>query len=285
MNSSASLEPLIKTKHVTVLGRLIIYRVSSPGSVEVAGGNKASVVKNVTELMRHLGAELILIDGAAGRKFSSAPSLADTTILSTGAVVAPTVEGVVSRTAHVVEILTTEEWSDPSRQTFDPEALTNQDVVIISWAAMGKQPKSVKVESVLVSAAEIVRQLPGPGGTIVLGGALPGNLLRDLITCRVARGSTVVVHDATRILARHRDISLFKSGGGRIKVLQNIRLAAITTNPVSPDGRMFDAETLLTAIARTVRPIPVIDVIAGKTRNLPTYHEKARDETDGDGVA
>jgi hypothetical protein len=106
-----------------------------------------------------------------------------------------------------------------------------------------------------------------------------------LITCRVARGSTVVVHDATRILARHRDISLFKSGGGRIKVLQNIRLAAITTNPVSPDGRMFDAETLLTAIARTVRPIPVIDVIAGKTRNLPTYHEKARDETDGDGVA
>jgi hypothetical protein len=32
-------------------------------------------------------------------------------------------------------------------------------------------------------------------------------------------------------------------------------------------------------------PIPVIDVIAGKTRNLPTYHEKARDETDGDGVA
>lgn len=285
MNSSASLEPLIKTKHVTVLGRLIIYRVSSPGSVEVAGGNKASVVKNVTELMRHLGAELILIDGAAGRKFSSAPSLADTTILSTGAVVAPTVEGVVSRTAHVVEILTTEEWSDPSRQTFDPEALTNQDVVIISSAAMGKQPKSVKVESVLVSAAEIVRQLPGPGGTIVLGGALPGNLLRDLITCRVARGSTVVVHDATRILARHRDISLFKSGGGRIKVLQNIRLAAITTNPVSPDGRMFDAETLLTAIARTVRPIPVIDVIAGKTRNLPTYHEKARDETDGDGVA
>jgi hypothetical protein len=156
MNSSASLEPLIKTKHATVLGRLIIYRVSSPGSVEVASGNKASVVKNVTELMRHLGAELILIDGAAGRKFSSAPSLADTTILSTGAVVAPTVEGVISRTAHVVEILTTEEWSDPSRQTFDPEALTNQDVVIISWAAMGKQPKSVKVESVLVSAAEIV---------------------------------------------------------------------------------------------------------------------------------
>jgi hypothetical protein len=44
MSASASLEPLIKTRHVTVLGRLIIYRVNSPGAIEIASGNKASVV-------------------------------------------------------------------------------------------------------------------------------------------------------------------------------------------------------------------------------------------------
>lgn len=285
MSATASLEPLIKTKHVSVLGKLIIYRVSSPGMVEVASGNRASVVGNITGLMRHLGAELIVIDGAAGRRFSSAPSLADTTILSTGAVVAPTLDGVVSATAHAVEILTTKEWSDSRRQSFNPEALTNQDVTILSPGAVGKQAQTLKVESVLVSVTEIIRQLPGPGSTLVLGGALPGNLLRSLAACRMASGSTVVVRDATRILATHRDISLFKSRGGRIQVFNKIRLAAITTNPISPDGRMFDAETLLDAVANTVKPIPVVDVIAGKSRNLPGYHETTEDETEGGGVA
>ncbi len=285
MSASASLEPLIKTKHVTVLGRLIIYRVNSPGAIEVASGNKASVVKSVTELMRHLGAELIVIDGAAGRRFSSAPSLADATILSTGAVVAPTLEGVVSRTAQVVEILTSPQWSDPHRQRFDPESLTNQDVVIISSGAMGNHVEELKVKSVLVSAAEIIRQLPGPGSTIILGGALPGNLMRDLAANRKARGSTVVVGDATRILATHRDLSLLKSRGGRIRVFHKIHLQAITTCPVAPDGRMFDAETLLDAVAKAIKHIPVVDVVAGKTRNLPGYHETTGDETEGGGVA
>lgn len=285
MSATASLEPLIKTKHVSVLGQLIIYRVSSPGTIEVASGNRASVVRNTTELMRHLGAELIVIDGAAGRRFSSAPSLADTTILSTGAVVAPTLDGVVSTTAHAVEILTTGEWSDSRRQSFNPEALTNQDVTILSPGAVGKEVQALRVDSVLVSVTEILRQLPGPGSTLVLGGALPGNLLRHLAANRMASGSTVVVRDATRILATHRDISLFKSRGGRIQVFDKIRLAAITTNPVSPDGRMFDAEALLDAVAKTIKPIPVVDVIAGKTRNLPAYHETTGDETEGGGVA
>ena len=285
MSASLSLEPLIKTKHVTVLGGLIIYRVNSPGTIEIASGNKASVVKTVTELMRHLGAELVVIDGAAGRRFSSAPSLADATILSTGAVVAATLEGVVSRTAHVVEILTSPEWSDPYRQSLDPESLTNRDVVIISSAATGKHVEELKVKSVLVSAPEIIRQLPGPGSTIILGGALPGNLMRDLAATRKVQGSTVVVSDATRILATYRDFSLFKSRGGRIRVLSKIDLRAITTNPVSPDGRVFDAETLLDAVAKAVKHIPVFDVVAGKTRNLPGYRETAGDDIEGDGVA
>jgi hypothetical protein len=285
MSASTSLEPLMKTKYVTVLGRLIIYRANSPGVIEVASGNKASVVRSVTELMRHLGAELIVTDGAAGRRFSSAPSLADATILSTGAVVAPTLEGVVLRTAHAVEILTTPEWPDPHIESFDPGCLTNQDIVIISSSATGKHVEELKVKSVLVSAAEIVRQLPGPDSTIILGGALPGNLMSDLATGKKARGSTLVVRDATRILATHRDISLFKSRGGRIRVFRKINLQAITTNPVSPDGRMFDAETLLDAVGEAARHIPVVDVVAGKTRNLPGYHETTGDETEGDGVA
>jgi len=281
MSATASLVPLIKTKHISVLGRIIVYRVSSPGTIEVASGNRASIVKDVTGIMHHLGAELIVIDGALGRKFSSAPSLADATILSTGAVIAPTLDGVVRATAHAVDILTTEEWSDSCRQSLNPEVLTNQDVIILSSGATGKQAKALKVESVLVSATEITRQLPGPGSTLVLGGALPGNLLRNLTANRMAHGSTVVVRDATRILATHRDISLFKSRGGRIQVLNEIHLAAVTTNPISPDGRMFDAETLLDAIADTVKPIPVVDVIAGKTRNLPDCHKTTGDKTEG----
>jgi hypothetical protein len=285
MNATASLEPLIKTKYVSVLGRLIIYRVSAPGTIEVASGNRASVVKNTTQIMRHLGAELVLIDGAAGRRFSSAPSLADAVILSTGAVVAPTLDGVVARTAHAVEILSTEEWSSPHRKDLNPKTLTNQDIVIITSDAVGKQVQNLKVKSVLVSTSEIVRRLPGSGNTLILGGVLPGSLLRDLVTHRKAHGSTVVVSDATRILATYRDIALFKSRGGKIAVFHEVHLAAITTNPISPDGRMFKADTLLDAVAKRVRPIPVIDVIAGTARNLPGHDKTQEDKTEGGGVA
>jgi hypothetical protein len=48
---------------------------------------------------------------------------------------------------------------------------------------------------------------------------------------------------------------------------------------------MFDAETLLDAVAKAVKHIPVVDVVAGKTRNLPGYHETTGDETEGGGVA
>ncbi len=285
MNATASLEPLIKTKYVSVLGRLIIYRVSAPGTIEVASGNRASVVKNTTQIMRHLGAELVLIDGAAGRRFSSAPSLADAVILSTGAVVAPTLDGVVARTAHAVEILSTEEWSSPHREDLNPKTLTNQDIVIITSDAVGKQVQNLKVKSVLVSISEIVRRLPGSGNTLILGGVLPGSLLRDLVTHRKAHGSTVVVSDATRILATYRDIALFKSRGGKIAVFHEVHLAAITTSPISPDGRMFKADTLLDAVAKRVRPIPVIDVIAGTARNLPGHDKTQEDKTEGGGVA
>ncbi len=198
---------------------------------------------------------------------------------------APTLDGVVARTAHAVEILSTEEWSSPHREDLNPKTLTNQDIVIITSDAVGKQVQNLKVKSVLVSTSEIVRRLPGSGNTLILGGVLPGSLLRDLVTHRKAHGSTVVVSDATRILATYRDIALFKSRGGKIAVFHEVHLAAITTNPISPDGRMFKADTLLDAIAKRVRPIPVIDVIAGTARNLPGHDKTQEDKTEGGGVA
>lgn len=269
MRASASLEPLSETVFVTVLGRLIIYRAASPGTVEVAGGNKAGVVKDVTNVMRHLGAEFIVVDGAAGRRFSAAPYLADTTVLSTGAVVAETPEKVGLQTARTVEILTTPKWEDGLRESFRPGSLTNEDVVIVSPDASGREMKKLKVRSVLLSTPEIIKQLRGSGSTIILGGALPGNFLRDLVTSRKARNSTIVVKDATRILAAYQDFSHFKSRGGKIRVFDEIHLEMITTCPVAPCGRRFDPATLLDRVAEAVNPYPVVDVIAGKIRNLP----------------
>lgn len=285
MNATASLEPLAKTNHVSVLGRLIIYKVSSPGIVEVAGGNRGRVVKSVTGLMRRLGADLIVIDGAAGRRFSSAPSLADSVILSTGAVVASTLDGVVARTARVVEILTTQEWEDSYRETFDPAKLTNEDVIALTPAANGREARHLKVKSILTCADKIMAILDEPGCTLILGGVLPGNLLRDLAVRRMARGTTVVVGDATRILATHRDVGLFKSGGGRISVFRKVPLVAVTTNPISPDGRVLDARTLLNAVAGSLRCVPVFDVVAGLARNVPCHDQGKEEKAEEGGVA
>ncbi|MEW6228758.1 MAG: hypothetical protein AB1700_11855 [Bacillota bacterium] len=264
--AQASLEPVAMTRHASALGRLVVYRVRSAGAVEVAGGNNALAASDAVTIMRRLGARFVAIDGAAGRRFSCAPSLVEATVLATGAVLAETMEGVVRRTAYAVDALTTAEWESPLRECVRAEELSHRDVLLFDTRG---EVRRLTVHSVLLRTDEIAQAIVGGVDTILLGGALTGSFVRALSRHGSASGLTVVVRDATRILAGLGDLVRFWSRGGQVAVMHPVRLVSVTTNPAAPDGRLFDPRAFLDRTARALAPIPVFDVVAREARNVP----------------
>lgn len=260
------IEPVAATRHTSALGRLVVYRALAPGTVEVGGGNSAAAARDAAALMRQLGARFVAIDGAAGRKFSCAPSLVEATVLATGAALAETMDGAVRRTACAVRALTVPGWDARATVRVPGGTLSRRDVVLVRRdGSLGR----LSVPSVLLRADEVVSAVTEDLDAVLIGGALTSSFLRALLRRGRASGLTVVVRDATRILAEPGDIERFWSAGGKLAVIHPVRLVAVTTNPTAPDGRLFDPALFLDRMARAVAPIPTLDVVAGFARNFP----------------
>lgn len=260
------IEPVAATRHTSALGRLVVYRALAPGTVEVGGGNSAAAARDAIVLMRELGARFVAIDGAAGRKFSCAPSLVEATVLATGAALAETMDGVVRRTAHAVRALTIPGWHSRATVRALDGTFSRRDVVLVRRDGSCSR---LLVPSVLLRADEVASAVTEDLDAVLIGGALTSNFLRALLKRGRSSGLTVVVRDATRILAEPGDMERFWSAGGKLAAVHPVNLVAVTTNPTAPDGRLFDPALFLDRMARAVAPIPTFDVVAGFARNSP----------------
>ncbi|MCR4403229.1 MAG: hypothetical protein NUW12_10740 [Firmicutes bacterium] len=263
VRARAKVKPVAATDHASALGRLMIYRVLAAGKVEVGGGNSLAAARDAIALMRRLGASFVAVDGAAGRKFSCAPSLVDATVLATGAALGETMDGVVRRSGHAVRTLTVPAWDAPAAARLAESGLSHADVVLV----LRDGPlRRLSVPSLLLRIDEVANEVTENVEAVVVGGALTGGFLRALLRRRRSRGITVVVRDSTRILADLADVQRFSSAGGRLAQARPIRLVAVTANPTSPDGRRFDPAVFLDNLAEAVAPVPVFDVVAGASR-------------------
>jgi len=73
----------------------------------------------------------------------------------------------------------------------------------------------------------------------------------------------VVVRDPTCLFVEDRLLRRFERAGGTVTVLDPVRLAAVTVNPVSPEGWAFDALDFFEAVAEALPDVPVFDVVSG----------------------
>ena len=98
----------------TPLGRVLIARLLTRGTIEVAGPSAAADVREVCDTMLAHGAEQVLIDGAIDRRAASSPAVSDGLVMSTGAVLHEEIEQVVARTRDAVELVRLPELSSPT---------------------------------------------------------------------------------------------------------------------------------------------------------------------------
>ena len=111
----------------TPVGKIIIAKILSEGCIRLAG---PSVLSQMISLLRELDTDKIIIDGSINRK--SQISIADAAVLSTGAVLSPNMDEVISKTKAVAEIYSLPEKTPSKNDIYIPRAVTNKSLNDIS---------------------------------------------------------------------------------------------------------------------------------------------------------
>ena len=271
--AEAGLEILSTTNYRTSLGALYLCRVRDSGFVQIAGPVASADTKRMCDEMFLHGAELILIDGAIDRKSVAAPDSSDAVILSTGAVLSRDIKKVVSETAHVVELynLPVLDMADP----YEGQVLSfieeneKDDILIIGDAAFGQNAasgqsaglssQSLDLKTGLGAGRHINEQIDEQTKYVYIPGAFTGSILADMDPAKL-KNVEFVLKDPTRIFVDSLLWRQMKKRGLKIKVLKNIKICAVTVNPVSPEGYSFDGLELLEKMHEALPEIPVINV-------------------------
>ncbi len=248
---SARLEVLERTGIGTPLGPVIVARVLSAGTVEVAGPGRAGSLRGMVLRLLELGAELVLVDGAIDRQSPASPRVTEACVLATGAVLSQDMARVVEMTRERVRQLTLPAAAQVLRRAW----CSGRVMVTAGGDTLGEFDGTTLLKGG-VSLKGLIRDRDA---SVLVGGALTDPLLHDLLGTRVS----VVIRDATRLFVEGELLSRFERHGGRVQVVEPIDLAAVTVNPFSPEGWAFDPWSFFEAVRGAIPDVPVFDVVAG----------------------
>ena len=243
-------EILFTTGISTPLGEVVVLRARSDGSVQLAGPSMVTQLVELSHQLRELGAEKVVIDGAASRKTLCSRRLAEATVLCTGASCGRSMDTVVEETAHVCRLLGTKEVDNP----FLAEAVMLMENH--RYLLFGQEP-------ILLAAGTDLQEALKEHGDIrylYVEGAVTNQLLDPLLRSgALTRGIKVVARDASRLFLSPDALRRLHVRKWELRVLECIHLAAIAVNPYSAYGYNFDSTEFLRTMTDAVT-VPVVNV-------------------------
>lgn len=126
-------------------------------------------------------------------------------------------------------------------------------MVLATGAAVS--PKMAKVVERTAYTCKLIGlpMMSGSGERLEVSGALTDKMLRDMMSAKV------VVRDFTKIFVSAEMFARFERSGGVMEVVDKTNLIAVTINPTSPSGTVFDREMFLNAMKEAVN-CPVYNV-------------------------
>ena len=251
-SASAGLEILRMTKYHTTLGPVMLCRVVDSGYVQIAGPVLTSDHRHMCDEMLTLGAETVLIDGAVDRRAIAGPATSDAIILATGAVLSRDIKKVAEETAYLANLYSLPELEDPlAKSAFEAK----------SKIAVIKKGKTVELDvKTGLEAGNILDDfIDKETEYVYIPGALTGSVLGG-INHKKFQNTVFVLKDPTKIFLSSNEWNVLRKKGFTAKVLRNIKIAAISVNPVSPSGYSFERERLIEIMKNAVPGIRIIDV-------------------------
>lgn len=253
--AEAGLEIMRKSEYRTSIGDLLLCRVADSGYVQIAGPVATAHTKKMCGEMFEMGAELILIDGAIDRKSIASPETSDAIILSTGAVLSRNLKKVVEDTAHIVSLYSLPQLEDcPARRAIT-ENMDQDKIMVIK----GGEAELLDLTTGLGASRFIDEAIDEETEFVYIPGAFTNSVIADIDPAKLKR-VTFVLKDPTKIFINQMDWGRLRKRKFSVSVMQNIKVAAVTVNPVAPSGYSFDHRALRDAMQDALPDIPVIDV-------------------------
>ncbi len=253
--ADAGLEIVKKSDYRTSIGDLLLCRVAESGYVQIAGPVATAHTKKMCQEMFQMGCELILIDGAIDRKSIASPETSDAIILSTGAVLSRNLKKVIEDTAHIVELYSVAELEEGRVRQLINENMDEERIMIIK----GDQVKILDLTTGLGASRFIDEAIDDDTDYVYIPGAFTNSVIADIHPAKL-RKVNFVLKDPTKIFINQMDWGQLRKKKFKVNVMKNIKVAAVTVNPIAPSGYSFDHQVLRDAMQKALADIPVIDV-------------------------
>lgn len=244
-----TLEAAALTGVMTPLGEVAVFRALSDGYIQLAGPSAAGQLKPLCAVFTELGAERVLIDGAAGRKSLAGAGVEGAAILCTGASLDRNMDLVVAETAHVCRLFA-------ARRPEDPGLAAALDRCGERYALFtpGGEPRELPLDE---SGLPRWNKLPRERCALWVAGGVTDPLLKTL--ARRGAPVTLAAADATHVLAGRNVLDAFIRAGGELVVRRELSVAAVGANPWSAYGWHFQPEKFEDAL-RQALTVPVVNV-------------------------
>ncbi len=257
--SRALLRPLVSTQIFTPLGEVFLYEVRRAGNVELVGPRTQKQLKSVVELLTER-TDLAFLDGAINRVLSASPSVSDGTIVATGASLSRSPQNIVQKTAFRLETLRLPPLEERFLIERAEEELEHSRAVLLGkdghWYSL-ESPTSFGLGPRLETRLEEGME------KVFLGGALTDEILKAALNPAFIETGKIIISDGTKVFANPMLWKRFRSRGGRVEVMKEIRVVGLTVNPIAPEHYFFDPEELIGHLASEISDIPIMDVVAG----------------------
>ncbi len=237
----------------TSLGRVVTARAITGGKILLSGPSSANSLRRwMGEMQHRFNIDLIVIDGALSRMSSASPAVSQSMILATGAAYSANINTLVSKTAHVVDLVNLDLTNERNVTQLMPLEkgvwFIDKDGGLHSLDTMTSLSRDIHFEG--MDDCE----------TLYVAGALVDGFLEKVRQNKRLRQAELVVRDFTKVFVTPQQFRLFIKAGGRIRVLQKSKLIAVTVNPTSPSGYVLDSDTLCGRLSEAIG-LPVYDLI------------------------
>ena len=236
----------------TSLGRVVTAKALTTGKILLSGPSSATSLKRWMTEMRRLHIDLVIIDGALSRMSSASPAVSQSMILATGAAYSANLSTLVSKTAHVVDLVNLELTDEDNIHRLLPIErgvwFIDGDGDLHSLEALSSLSKDIRFEGM------------DDCKTLYVAGALVDGFLEKVRKNKSLKQVELVVRDFTKIFVSPQQFRLFLKSGGSIRVMQKSKLIAVTVNPTSPSGYVLDSDTLCNRLSEAIQ-LPVYDLL------------------------
>ncbi len=236
----------------TSLGRVVTAKALTGGKILLSGPSSSNSLRRWMRDMRRHDIDLVVIDGALSRLSSASPAVSQSLILATGAAYSANLTTLVSKTAHVVDLVNLELTSERNINALMP---LEKGVWFIN-----KSGELKELDAVTSLSRDIHFEGMDDCETLYVAGALVDGFLEKVRKNKSLRQVELVVRDFTKIFVAPQQFRLFIKAGGRISVLQRSKLIAVTVNPTSPSGYVLDSDTLCDRLSEAIG-LPVYDLL------------------------